>query len=183
MKGLVFTTFYDFVEQSYGADLLDDIILASGVPNDGAYTSVGTYPFQQMVALVAAAAQVTGVAMPVLLDRFGAHCFVCWVQTAPSYFEGRDLFDVLAQIDNFHESEVRKLYADAEMPSFVVEARSTARLTLRYFSCKPLADLATGVIRGASAHLLDPVAIRHEPIADPNGDYVRFTIDRIGVAA
>lgn len=183
MKGLVFTTFYDFVETHYGADLLDDIIVEAGVPNDGAYTSVGTYPFQQMVALITACSRLADIKLPLLLNRFGSHCFTCWVKTMPAHFAGRDLFEVLAHIDDFHESEVRTLYPDAELPSFVVESRTDRELVLRYFSCKPLAELAAGVIRGASVHLRDPVTIRHEPVPDPARAFVRFTIERTGARA
>ena len=180
MKGLVFTTFYSFVEEGHGADLLDEVIAASGVPNDGAYTSVGTYPFEQMVALVIAASRLTGQPLPALLESFGGYCFGCWVKTLPAHFEGRCLFDVLASIDDFHESEVRKLHADAELPSFRVESRDARRLTLRYISCKPLADLATGVIKRAAVHLNDPVSVRYETITDDAGNHMRFIIERSG---
>ena len=52
MKGLVFTTFYAHVEERYGVDILEDIIEDADLPNKGAFTSVGTYPFEDMVALV-----------------------------------------------------------------------------------------------------------------------------------
>ena len=130
MKGLVFTTFYDFCETNFSADLLDDIIAESGVPHDGAYTSVGTYPFEEMVALVTSATAVAGIGLRSLLERFGEHCFNKWVGYVPAHFQGKDLFDVLASIDTFHEDEVRKLYPDAELPSFVVESRSARELTL-----------------------------------------------------
>ena len=179
MKGLVFTTFYDFCETNFSADLLDDIIAESGVPHDGAYTSVGTYPFEEMVALVTSATAVAGIGLRSLLERFGEHCFNKWVGYVPAHFQGKDLFDVLASIDTFHEDEVRKLYPDAELPSFVVESRSARELTLCYFSCKPLADLATGVIIGASKHLRDPVDIHHRAVADGDRPHVRFTITRL----
>jgi|KBSSwiStaDraftv2_1062776.scaffolds.fasta_scaffold629480_2 hypothetical protein len=180
MKGLVFTTFYDFVERRHGPDLLDDVIAESGVPDDGAYTSVGTYPFQDMVALVSATAKLTSTPLPALLEAFGEHCFQCWVGMTPEHFDGKDVFDVLASIDQFHEGEVRKLYPDAELPSFQVESRDATTLSLRYFSCKPLADLATGVIKGASRHLNDPVSISHQAIADAERPYVQFIISRQG---
>lgn len=178
MKGLVFTTFYDFVEKRHGPDLLDDVIAESGVPGDGAYTSVGTYPFQDMVALVSATAKLTRVPLPAVLEAFGDHCFQCWVGMMPDHFAGKDLFDMLASIDQFHEGEVRKLYPDAELPSFQVESRDATTLSLRYFSSKPLADLAMGVIKGASRHMNDPVSISHDAVSEAERSYVRFTIRR-----
>lgn len=178
MKGLVFTTFYDHCEKRFGQDLLDDVIADSGVPRDGAYTSVGTYPFEEMVALITSLVKLSGVDLRTNLEEFGAHCFACWVGYIPSHFAKNDLFDVLSSIDSFHENEVRKLYPDAELPSFRVQSRTATQLVLCYYSCKPLADLAVGVIRGASKHLNDPVEISHRPVAGPDA-HVRFEINRI----
>jgi len=178
MKGLVFTTFIDHCAQSFGEDMLDDIIEESGVPNDGAYTSVGTYPFEQMVDLITAMCRLTGKALPEALHDFGRFCFGKWVAYSPEFFNNKQLFDVLASVDHFHEFEVRKLYPDAELPSFKVLRRTDDRLTLRYDSCKPLANLAAGVIAGASDYLVSPVTITHFAERDASGDYVRFEIAR-----
>jgi hypothetical protein len=178
MKGLVFTTFYAFCESNFGEDVLEDIIDGAALPHGGAYTSVGTYPFEEMVALVVSTVKLTGRTMPAILEAFGEYCFASWVSQAPGRFEGKALFDVLAGIDDFHESEVRKLYPDAELPSFKVASRDARRLVLDYHSCKPLADLACGVIKGASRHLATPVTIRHAQQTGPGGAFVRFDIER-----
>lgn len=176
MKGLVFTTFYDFCETNYGGDVLDEVVEAADLPNGGAYTSVGTYPFTQMVSLVTALARISGTPPNATLENFGVHCFSRWVRNWPAQFDGKKLFDVLADIDDFHERQVRKLYPDAELPSFRVESRTVDKLVLGYRSCKPLADLAVGVIKGAASHLGEPVRLRHEPAKDDDGNYVRITI-------
>ena len=179
MKGLVFTTFYEHVERSYGADMLDDIIEDCDLPNKGAYTSVGTYPFQEMVTLITALVRRTGGSLPALLEHFGHACFAKWVHYVPEHFANKDLFDVLAGVDHFHETEVRKLYPDAELPSFTVEKREPKRLVLRYVSCKPLADLATGVIMGAADHLGEKVTVSHHPVTNRPENYVRFEVCRL----
>lgn len=176
MKGLVFRTFYDFCETYHGADVLDNVIEAADLPNGGAYTSVGTYPFTEMVSLITALVQLSGKPLNVTLEEFGAHCFARWVQSWPAEFEGKKLFDVLAKIDDFHEQQVRKLYPDAELPSFRVETRRSKELVLGYRSCKPLVDLAAGVIKGAASHLGENVRLRHEPAEDKDGKYVRITV-------
>lgn len=178
MKGLVFTTFYDFCERRFGADFLDDVIDDANLPHVGAYTSVGTYPFDEMVALITAAVKRSQSTMPVILEQFGDHCFNAWVSKFPSLFANRDLFDVLADIDEFHESEVRKLYPDAELPSFSVVGRTADCVFLDYRSCKPLADLAVGVIRGAGKHLGQPVDVSYHQV----GEAVRFRVERAGSA-
>jgi hypothetical protein len=178
MKGRVFTELFAHVEQRYGADMVDDIIDAAKLPHDGSYTSTGSYPFGEMVSLVMALMAATGQDLPAVLEPFGTHCFESWVSYAPQYFAStRSLFDILVGIDEFHEIEVRKLYPDAELPSFVPEARSARSLVLGYYSCKPLAPLALGVIRGAAAHLKQAVELSHEPATGPRGPYTRIRVE------
>jgi Haem-NO-binding len=179
MKGVVFTTFYTHCEDRFGVEMLDDIIQDADLPNKGAYTSVGSYPFQEMVALITALVRRTGQSMPTILDDFGHTCFAKWVSYVPSHFENKSLFDILEGVDHFHETEVRKLYPDAELPSFKVESRDERTLVLGYFSCKPLADLAAGVIRGAADHLGEKITIKHRPVVDGMGAHVRFEVRRI----
>ena len=172
----MFTTFYDFCETCHGADVLDDVIEAADLAHGGAYTSVGTYPFSEMVSLITALVKISGRPLNVTLEEFGIHCFAKWVQNWPAQFDGKKLFDVLAGIDDFHEKEVRKLYPDAELPSFRVESRTVTQLVLGYRSCKPLVDLAVGVIKGAASHLGENVRLGHEPAEDEEGNYVRITV-------
>jgi len=174
MKGLVFTTFFDFCGEQFGADLLDDAIDAASLSNGGAYTSVGTYPFEEMVALITQVVRLSAQPMPVLLEAFGRYCFKAWVQKFPASFEGQDLFDVLANIDHFHGMQVKTLYPDAELPSFTPVERSADHIALEYRSCKPLADLAVGVIRGAAAYLEAPVSVTYRA----GTDAVRFEVRR-----
>ena len=180
MKGLVFTTFYAYCEAAHGADMLEAIIEDADLPGKGAYTSVGTYPFEEMVALISALVRRSGKDLKTTLEEFGQFCFARWVDYAPGHFQDRSLFDILASIDQFHELEVRKLYPDAELPSFQVDSRDDRTLVLRYYSCKPLADLATGVIRGAASHLGEAIEVGHCTVSDDRGAHVRFEISRVG---
>lgn len=178
MKGRVFTELFEYVEKRHGIEMVDDIIDAAKLSHDGVYTSTGSYPFGEMVSLITALVAVTGQSLPAILEPFGTHCFESWVSYAPQYFShDRSLFDILEGIDEFHEVEVRKLYPDAELPSFVPEARSAHALTLGYYSCKPLAPLALGVIRGAAAHVRQRVALSCEPAMGPRGSYTRIHVN------
>jgi hypothetical protein len=177
MKGLVFTELFRHVEALHGANMVDDIIEAAQLPHDGGYTSIGSYPFQEAVALLVALTQATGKSLPDTLDGFGTHCFERWVNYAPHFFtQQRGLFDILEGIDDFHETEVRKLYPDAELPSFLSERRTERQLVLGYYSCKPLSALAVGVIKGAAAHVNQPVHIECELATNERGAYTRITL-------
>ena len=55
MKGIIFNLVEDVVRSHYGDDMWDDIIDAAGV--DGSYTSLGTYPDADLLAVVGAASR------------------------------------------------------------------------------------------------------------------------------
>ena len=98
-----------------------------------------------------------------ILDGFGTHCFNRWVNYAPHHFtQQRGLFDILEGIVDFHETEVRKLYPDAELPSFLSGSRSDRQLVMGYYSCTPLSALAVEVIKGAAAVLRGPRRISEQ---------------------
>ncbi|MEZ4981719.1 MAG: heme NO-binding domain-containing protein [Saprospiraceae bacterium] len=51
MKGMVFTSLLEMIENRYGYEMVDKIITESGVSSNGVYTSVGTYDFKEMQQL------------------------------------------------------------------------------------------------------------------------------------
>ena len=60
MKGVVFTEIMNWAEQVHSPAMVDAVITKSGVPNDGAYTSVGNYPHEEALALLSAMSEMTG---------------------------------------------------------------------------------------------------------------------------
>ena len=52
MKGIIFTEFLDLVEKKFGLVMVDKIINQSQLDSNGAYTSVGTYEFSEMLQLI-----------------------------------------------------------------------------------------------------------------------------------
>lgn len=119
MKGVVFTEFLDFVSGALGSDVADDIIDDADVPNGGAYTAVGTYPYTEMQALVTALSRRTGKPVPDLLTLFGRHLCRRFAVRYPEFFTVQtSLFDFLESVDAYIHREVHKLYPDAELPVF-----------------------------------------------------------------
>lgn len=177
MKGIVFTEFMDMVESKWSLDMVDAIIARSGVASGGAYTAVGTYPHEELVALVQALSQESQVPIPDLIRAYGRHLFSRFVQLYPRFFqEIRDSFHFLAGIEDIIHAEVRKLYPDAELPSFEVE-QSSGRLVLTYYSDHPFADLAHGLIEGCVSHFDEDVSVLREEAGDLKGAQARFILE------
>jgi len=153
MKGVVFTEFMELVENRMGLEMLDRIITEANLPNDGAYTSVGTYDHAELVRLVQALSNATGNSVPQLIHMFGEHLFHRFsVNYKPLFADTHNTFDFLSRIDDVIHVEVRKLYPDAELPTLPCERPAPGRLVMHYSSPRGFGDLAEGLIAGCIKH-------------------------------
>ena len=180
MKGMVFTEFLDFVQGTLGADMVDDIIEDAAPPNAGAYTAVGTYPYAEMGALVAALGRRTGCPVPDLLRTFGRHLCGRFVVRFPEFFPpGIDFFAFLDSVDRHIHVEVHKLYPEAELPRFELTRRDLDTVDLDYDSCRPLEALAEGMILAAAGHFGVEVEIEKQAIPAEGRPVTRFVIRKV----
>jgi hypothetical protein len=179
MKGVVFTEFLDFVAAEHGGDMADDIIDDAALPHDGAYTSVGTYPFAEMQRLVVALCRRTHTGADELLNAFGIHLCSRFAVKYPEFFQASEnLFDFIESVDRHIHVEVHKLYADAELPKFRTNSRDADHLSIDYASCRPLESLAEGMILAAARHFGTDVTIARSRVDDPAEPFTRFLIQR-----
>lgn len=166
MKGIVFTEFVDMVEAQFSADMVDDILDDAAPASGGAYTAVGTYDHAELVSLVVALSQRTGVAVPDLVRAFGLHMFGRFYAGYPAFFEGMtSAVQFLAGIEDVIHAEVLKLYPDAQLPRFECTLLPDG-LAMVYRSPRHFDDLALGLIEGAVAHWGGGYTITRAPFED-----------------
>jgi hypothetical protein len=179
MKGIVFTEFLEMVEAKFSPELADRIIERAELASGGIYTAVGTYDHREMVKLVSCLSKETGVDASELLRSFGSYMFGRFYVLFPKYFEGIDSsFAFLQRIEDYIHVEVRKLYPEAELPSFRSVLSQPGRMTLTYRSTRPFAPLAEGLIRGCVAHYREAADIQVEDLSNGAGTAARFHIVR-----
>jgi len=119
MLGIVFTEFMEMVESKFGYDMVDKLIEQSTSDSNGVYTSVGTYPHTEIVEHVVNLHKESGLEIPLLLNTFGKYLHGTFVKNYSGFFDSAtNAFDFLESIENYIHVEVRKLYPDAEIPSF-----------------------------------------------------------------
>jgi PAS domain S-box-containing protein len=180
MKGLVFSQFIDMVEERFGPDLLERIIAASNLPSGGVYSSLGTYDFEELARLVGNLSSETGLPPGVLIKTFGMHLFGRLVHLYPQFLEGEvSTLGFVPKVENYIHHEVRKLYPDATLPSFLIEESSDDRLIFVYQSARPLSDLAEGMLRGSVEHFVEDVELTRDDLPiEGGGARARFTLIR-----
>lgn len=174
MKGLVFTEFLEMVEETYGYELVDEVLTESHLPSGGTYTSVGTYDHREMVALVGKLSEKIQTPVPDLLRLYGQYMFASFKRNYSHFIDrSATAFDLLNSIQHHIHVEVRKLYPEAELPHFTVTQPSEKHLIMHYESERKLADFAQGLIEGCLAHYGEQATVsQSRQRADDGGDVV-----------
>jgi len=176
IKGIVFTKFIEMMETTWSEDFAEQIIEESNLPTGGVYTAVGTYPHEEIVAMVLKLSDRTGMRVPELLQAFGTFLFGQFTKLYPSFFVGQSSsIDFVASIESVIHVEVRKLYPDAELPRFDVREHRRGYLEIVYRSDRHLGDLAFGLMKACVAHFGedDMIRIEKEELPEP-GEPVCF---------
>lgn len=176
MKGMVFTEFLELVDDKFSYETCERLIGMSDLPSRGVYTAVGTYDHQEMVTLVTNLSTLVGVSVPDLLKVFGQYVFKRFLVSFPTFFEGvSSTMAFLPRVDNYVHLEVRKLYPDAELPSFECAMREPDTMIMTYRSTRNLPDLAEGLILGCIEHFGEALQVVRET-GQGNPPETRFII-------
>jgi hypothetical protein len=182
LKGIIFTSFMDFAEQQLGADFVDEMLDAVPLSTGGAYTNVGTYPTEELLAMVGYILERHDLDPAALQRSFGEFTFGVLVDRYTDLVDRfEDSFDCIYHVDQVIHKNVRKLYPDAELPD--MQARlddSGDRMTMEYRSVRPFMHLAQGLIDGCVAHYGNGVRVEMTDLSDGAGNHARFVLTRDG---
>lgn len=175
MKGIIFTEIVNWAEEVHSPAVVDAVITRSGVPNDGAYTSVGNYPHTEALALLGAMSELTQQPVSELARAYGrwlaGRFVVLYPELVGIYPDAKSL---LAGVGSHIHQEVTKLYPEAKPPK-VAASDNDGDLQLDYVSHRPFADVAHGLIEGFIAHFGDDLTIERENLSD-DGTSARFRV-------
>ena len=179
MKGIVFTEFLDLVEDKFGLEMVDTILTKSNLESGGVYTSIGTYRFSEMLQLLTHLSSNTNLSIDDLLLVYGEHFFTVIEKSYPGLLNTySDPIEMLASIENHIHIEVRKIYPDAELPTFIVEEKDENSLTMVYQSSRAMHKFGLGLMNKTFAHFNCTAKIDMERIKE-DGTEVRFIIHKI----
>ena len=178
MKGIVFTEFLDLVEDKFGLEMVDTIISQSELESEGAYTAVGTYKFSEMLQLLQHLSDHTNIKIDDLLLVYAEHFFSVLEASYPDLMAAyNDPIDMLASIENHIHVEVRKIYPDAELPTFVVEEKTANSLIMIYKSSRAMHHFGLGLMNKTFEHFNSTATIVLEKIKE-DGTEVKFIINK-----
>lgn len=175
MKGMVFTELTEFVENEFGFDLADEMIDAAKNAGGGIYTATGNYPDSQILAMLTVLQEKSGLGLDKLLQVFGRYLFHRILTIYPQAKESnKNSIEFISNVEGFVHQEVKKLYPDAELPTFIIEHKDETSLDMVYSSKKKLHDLAYGLMMGCADEYNEALEINYEQINENND--VRFKV-------
>lgn len=164
------------VENSFGYAMVEDLIESSELESKGIYTNVGNYDFREIHKLVHCLHKKTDIPISELMQSFGHHMHKMFARGYGVFYTVcKDAFEFLESIDNHIHVEVRKLYPDAELPSFQTRRLDNNTFEMIYTSKRKMGDFAKGLIKNAIEYY-DQKATIEESLIDPDGSMVRFLI-------
>lgn len=176
MKGIVFTEFLEMVETKFGLAIVDDIIEASDLPSDGVYTSVGTYDFNEMVALLQSLNKKVDIPISDLLYTFGHYLFTSLGKAHPEVIQSyKSPIGLLYSIEDHIHVHVQKLYPEAELPTFKILEKTDTSISMIYASSRGLYRLAHGLIEKCFEHFNTTAKVDFKLLKD-DGTEVKFDI-------
>jgi hypothetical protein len=177
MKGIIFVELVAMAEDAFGEDVVDRVIAAAELPSGGAYTRVGNYPCEELMALIRGFSAQGGIPGSDLQRLFGHWMMQSFGRHYPQFFEGRDgSIDMLEAIEGEIHVEVRKLYPDADLPSFDTIRHGPKSLDLTYRSPRPLADFCHGLIEACTERFGETASISRTDLGGEGQTVAAFRI-------
>jgi len=177
MKGIIFTTFNDMVEQKVGIDVWEKILATVNPESEGIYTSVEDFPDEELIAMVEELSEETGTPVIELIFAFGQYLFhtltirhSVFVETQP------DFLSFLKSIEDVIHREVEKLYPNPNLPSLAWQQPDGNSLIMNYHSPRKMCHLAVGLIRGAAEHYQVEYTLEHAPCMLDGAESCQFHI-------
>jgi hypothetical protein len=160
MKGIIFNLLEEVVTRAHGVETWDHLLAQAGV--DGAYTSLGNYPDEDLFKLVGAASAALDQPPNAVVRWFGVQALPLLAQKYPDFFDPhRSTRPFLLTLNAIIHPEVRKLYPGATPPVFDFDTTSPDVLVMDYTSKRKLCALAEGFVEGAATHYGETVRIGH----------------------
>jgi hypothetical protein len=160
VKGVIFNLLEELVRRHRGEIAWDTLLGIAGV--DGAYTSLGSYPDEDLLRLVQAVSTEMGLSTSDTLRWFGRQSMPLLAERYPHFFTAHATTRAfLLTLNDIIHAEVRKLYPGAQVPVFDFDTSSPEVLVIGYSSARRMCALAEGFTEGAAECFKETVSFEH----------------------
>lgn len=177
MKGIVFNLLEEFITEKLGEERYEEIVAGCDLITKEPFVGPGTYPDEDLFAIVGKTVEVSGIALPDALRAFGRFCFPKLAEKFPNFVAAHTHpKPFLKTVETVIHVEVKKLYPDAVLPCFTYEDPAPDRLIMRYSSKRRLCHLMEGLIDGVSDYYKTPIRHRQTMCILEGGNECEFEL-------
>lgn len=160
MKGIVFNILEQVVVAHHGETTWENLLDAAD--SNGVYTSLGSYPDDEMMRLVQAASDALGMPPMDVVRWFGRQAIPKFAQRYPDFFTTHaSTRTFVLDLNTIIHPEVRKIYTGAQCPTFDFHNADDGALLIGYHSPRKLCALAHGFIEGTADYYREQVQVEH----------------------
>ncbi|BDY05813.1 heme NO-binding domain-containing protein [Ferrimonas sp. YFM] len=179
MQGIIFTEFLDLVDNAFGPEVTEAMLERVSPASGGAYTRVGNYDHQEMVQLVVTLSDLVAKPVPDLLYTYGYHLFPRLLTLYPQRLaQCHESFEFLQVVENEIHTQVKKIHANAQVPTFEFPHTEDGYMEVIYNSERGLADVAHGLIAHCCDHFKERVEIAMEDLSGERKTRVSFRLTK-----
>lgn len=177
MKGVVFNLLEEYIEENLGEGSYEEILGKCTLTTKVPFVGPGTYPDEDLIAIVAETIKMAGIHLPEALRSFGRFCFYKLSEKYPGFVSPyTHPKPFLKSVESIIHVEVKKLYEDAQPPGFTYLDSTSDRLIIQYRSGRRLCQFMEGLIDGVAGHYQSPIKYKQRTCMLDGGEVCEFDL-------
>lgn len=177
MHGIVLNQLKEFVVSNHGFEAWETVQRESGLETT-VYVPVTEYPDEDVLALLEAAVELTGVEQSELLQSFGRFLVPRLVDTYGVHVD-RDWtgLELVANVEEYIHVALREKQLSTYTPPELEAAWiDDDRVRVIYGSDRGLCHLARGLLEGVGDYFDEPLSVREEACTHEGADRCEFVV-------
>jgi len=179
MKGLILAEFLEMVAKRFSDETKTKVINGTLLASDGVYKNARDYQEDEIFMLLTTLSSETGITKDDLMETYGRFLFQRFTYDYPMFFNNvSSCFDFLQTIENHIHAAVKKMYPDANLPTFKTNLVDPNTLEFVYLSERKMGKMTEGMIKESADYYIEKISIEVVDREAKVGSDIKFIIRR-----
>lgn len=162
MHGTVFFHLHRYAVETWGRESWRNLFAVAGL-TEKSYSPAGMYPDEEIIALVNAAVEATGMEAAEILRGFGEYLAPELIAIFPRLVDpGWRTLDLISNAERVIHNAVRSQHPDATPPVLRAQTISNSEVHLVYASPRMMCSLLKGIATGVARHYGEEIQLTEE---------------------
>jgi len=178
VHGIIFNQLRGYAQARLGEHGWETLLKEAGLPSR-IYLAFQSYPDEEAVALVSAAARMTGHSVRYLLEDFGEFCVPGLMKIYRAFIQpGWGILEVVENAERIHEKVRRDPHA--KPPRLECQRMDANTVRVVYASPRKLCGVSIGFVRGLALTLGQRAEVKEKLCMHSGAPYCEFIVQRVG---